>query len=66
MFPSAGIPRAIASVEESVGVMQALFAPFPEAAFPRTLNAASLAGLLAVPSVAVSTCQKTIPRLVLP
>ena len=48
-FLGAGIPRAVASVEDSIGVMQALFAPFPDTAFPRTLNAASLAGLMAAP-----------------
>ncbi|DBB08150.1 TPA: hypothetical protein ACH3X3_008338 [Trebouxia sp. C0006] len=44
-----GIPRAVTSVEDSIGVMQALFAPFPETTFPRTLNAASPAGLMPAP-----------------
>ena len=49
MFFGAGIPRAVTSVEDSNGVMQALFAPFPETTFPRTLNAASPAGLMPAP-----------------
>ncbi len=49
MFLGAGIPRAVTSVEDSIGVMQALFAPFPETTFPRTLDATSLAGLMAAP-----------------
>ncbi len=47
--PRADIPGAVASVDDSIGVMQALFAPFPETVFPRTLNATSLAGLMAAP-----------------
>lgn len=49
LVPSAGISGATASVDDSIGVMQALFAPFSETAFPRTLNATSLAGLMAAP-----------------
>ena len=45
----AGIPGEVASVDDSIGVMQALFAPFPDAMFPRTLNATALAGLLGTP-----------------
>lgn len=48
-FLGAGIPTAVTSVEDSIGVMQALLAPFPETAFPRMLNATSLAGLMAAP-----------------
>ncbi|KAL0034237.1 hypothetical protein WJX77_004781 [Trebouxia sp. C0004] len=39
-----GISGATASVDDSIGVMQALFAPFSETAFPKSLNATSLAG----------------------
>ncbi len=47
--PRADVPGAVAPVEDSIGVMQALFAPFPETVFPRTLNATSLAELMAAP-----------------
>ncbi|DBA94012.1 TPA: hypothetical protein ACH3X1_001664 [Trebouxia sp. C0004] len=46
---TSGISGATASVDDSIGVMQALFAPFSETAFPKSLNATSLAGLMAAP-----------------
>ena len=36
-------------MEDSIGVMQSLFAPFPETMFPRTLDTISVAGLLKAP-----------------
>jgi len=45
----ADIPGAVRSVDDSIGVMQSLFAPFPETMFPRTLDITSLAGLLGAP-----------------
>lgn len=36
-------------MDDSIGVMQALFAPFPETTFPKTLNVTSLARLMAAP-----------------
>ncbi|KAL0023742.1 hypothetical protein WJX77_000108 [Trebouxia sp. C0004] len=46
---SADISGAVKSVDDSIGVMQSLFAPFPEIMFPRTLDTTSLAGLLGAP-----------------
>ncbi|KAL3150158.1 hypothetical protein ABBQ32_000020 [Trebouxia sp. C0010 RCD-2024] len=43
------ISGAVKSVDGSIGVMQSLFAPFPETMFPRTLDTTSLAGLLGAP-----------------
>lgn len=45
----ADIPRAIMSVDNSAGVMQALFAPFPQTTFPRTLDTTALTRLLTAP-----------------
>ena len=45
----ADISGAVKSVDDSIGVMQSLFAPFPEIMFPRTLDTTSLAGLLGAP-----------------
>ena len=36
-------------MDGSVGVMQSLFAPFPETMFPRTLDTTTVAGLLGAP-----------------
>ncbi len=49
MFLGASTPTAIKSVEDSIWVMQALFAPFPETVFPRTMNASSLSALMTAP-----------------
>lgn len=45
-------------MDDSAGVMQALLAPFPETAFPKTLNVTSLADLLAAPLV----CKVPLPQ----
>ena len=43
------MPRAVRSVDGSIGVMQSLFAPFPETMFPRILDTATVSGLLGAP-----------------
>ena len=45
----ADISGAVKSVDDSIAVMQNLFAPFPETMFPRALDTTSLAGLLGAP-----------------
>ena len=46
-------------MDDSIGVMQSLFAPFPEIMFPRTLDTTSLAGLLGTPLA----CRVPLPQL---
>jgi len=45
-------------VDDSAGITQALLAPFPEIAFPETLNVTSLAGLLTAPLA----CKVSLPQ----